>query len=356
MLSHKSKIYLAITVILVAVILLVVGLVNIFSGSESEQSEQIPEQNVEQELVARHPLSGLPLDDKDFSCLPISIMIENAADVLPQKGLAAADVIYESLAEGNITRLLAIYDSTNNVDKIGPVRSARPYFMDWAQEYGGIYMHVGGSPQALKALEDYDLIDVDQIGAGEVYFWRDQNLNAPHNVFTSNSNWLRAAEIRGDEYYCRVGGIGVWNFIDLPLKIKADFYIPEEIRVDFSSDLYQVDWKYNPNLKAYQRWQGGDKYIYDTGDQVLAQNVIVQLANTKVIDDLGRRQIDTQTGGQAYIFNAYGLQIVDWKVENGRTRFYLSENHGEEQGQEAGLVPGKSWVEIIPSEENISYK
>ncbi len=337
-----------------AVILLVVGLVNIFSGSEGEQQvDDQKQQKIEDEYKVRHPLSGVVLQDKEFACLPISIMVENSVDVLPQEGLSQADVIYESLAEGNITRLLAVYDSTKSVDKIGPVRSARPYFIDWASEYGGIYMHVGGSPEALDSVDDYDLINVDQIGVGEVYFWRDQNLLAPHNVFTSNSNWLRAAEIRGgDEYYCRVGGIGMWNFVDIPQNLpEENENRPEEILVDFSTDLYQVDWKFNQNLKSYQRWQGGDKYIYDTGDQVAAQNVIVQVSDIKVVDEIGRRDIDTQSGGVVYVFNFYGLTKGEWRVDDGgRTRFY------DDYGDEIELVPGKTWVEIVPSEENISYK
>ncbi|RJQ35345.1 DUF3048 domain-containing protein [Candidatus Parcubacteria bacterium] len=353
MLTHKTKIYLAITVIFVAVILLVFGIINLLKENNSQNQEQTQVENKQDEtFIPRHPLSGLPLDDSAFNCLPISIMIENAYDILPQKGLAQADIVYEALAEANITRLLAIYDSTKSADKIGPIRSARPYFMDWAEEYGGIYMHVGGSPQALNSLDNYDLIDVDQIGAGEVYFWRDQNIDAPHNVFTSNSNWLRAAEIRGGgEYYCKVGGIGMWNFKDVPNDYSSEgLNLAQEIKVDFSSDLYEVNWKLNQNLKGYQRWQSGDKYIYDNGEQVVVSNVIVQLADTKIIDDIGRRQIDTQSGGKVYVFNIYGVKQGQWKLDNGRTRFY------DNEGKEIELVPGKSWIEIIPGEENISYQ
>lgn len=351
--THKMKIYLAITVIVVAVILLVFGLINLLGKNNEEVQADNQEQIAGQdEFIVRHPLSGIPLEDEEFACLPVSIMIENAADVLPQKGLFEADIVYEALAEGNITRLLAIYDSTRTVAQIGPVRSARSYFMDWAQEYGGVYMHVGGSPEALKALEDYDLINVDQIGAGEVYFWRDQNLKAPHNVFTSNSNWLRAVEIRGgDQYYCKVGGIGMWNFYDIPADYSDEnLNLAKEIKIDFSSELYQVDWKLNQNLKAYQRWQGGDKYIYDNGDQALASNVIVQVADTKIVDDIGRRKINTKSGGKVYVFNVYGVVEGEWKVENGRTQFY------DQEGNEIRLVPGKSWIEVVPSEESISYQ
>jgi len=195
MISHHSKIYIAVTVIIVAVILLGIGIFNLVSsGKKSPVSE--PEEKVEQGVNYRHPLSGQPVEAPVENFFAVAIMFDNAYDSRPQYGLDQADIVYEALAEGNITRIMGIFDSQKNIEKIGPVRSARLYFMDMAGEYGGVYMHVGGAPNALAKRGAYSFSDVDQIGAGEIYFWRDNDLSAPHNVFTSSANWLRAGDIK----------------------------------------------------------------------------------------------------------------------------------------------------------------
>lgn len=343
MFSHQSKIYIAITVILLAVILLGLAIFNIFSQKQEliVQKEQV----INTESL-RHTLSGEALNESDNDFFSIAVMIDNSYDVRPQYGLSQAEIIYEALSEANITRLMAIFDSHKSIEKIGPVRSARPYFMDWAREYGGVYMHVGGSPTALASIGDYSFYNIDQIGSGEIYFWRDNNLNAPHNVFTSSSNWLRVGEVKEID---NIDQTIVWSYTDFPENYPADrnYMPPLNFSVDFSVDAYKVDWKFNKNLNLYQRWQGGDKHIYDSGEQIAVKNVIVQVVEAKVIDDLGRRSMKTEAGGRAWLINPLGLQIGTWIYENGRTRFY------DETGQPMQLVPGKTWVEIVPGEESL---
>ncbi|MDD5749967.1 MAG: DUF3048 domain-containing protein, partial [Patescibacteria group bacterium] len=293
-----------------------------------------------EEFFYRHPLSGQPTKEPiDF--YPVAVAIDNAYNVRPQYGLEEADIIYEALAEGNITRLLAIFDHRKSVDKLGPIRSARSYFMDWAQEYGGIYMHVGGSPEALAKINRYDFVNIDEMGANGIYFWRDQNLLAPHNVFTSSANWLRIGEMR-EVNNCDQSII--WNFVDN----KDDL---QSLAGDFSlnfSPAYQIDWKFNDHLKAYQRWQGGERFLFASGEQVSAQNVIVQVIPSPIIDDKERRTMDTKKGGPVFIFNHFGQQEGLWSFAEGRTRFL------DEDGQELKLMPGRSWVQVVPGLDFLS--
>lgn len=331
----------AITVIIMAVILLGFAFQNLFKSKKIDQQPNTEaEQNVSVDKT-RHPLNGQILQEpSDF--FVIAVMIDNAYDIRPQYGLGKADIIYEALAEGNITRLVAIFDSQRKEDKIGPVRSARNYYMDWAEEYKGVYMHVGGSPQALKVIDDYDFVNIDQIGAGEIYFWRDNNLNAPHNVFTSDSNWLRVGELKDP---ANIDYDLAWNFVDLPENLE-NILKPEDFVIDFGSDIYAVDWKFNNKTNTYQRWQGGDKFLYNTGEQATADNIIVQVADSHLIDE-ERRSIDTQAGGKVFIFNLFGKQEGRWQTVDGRTRFY------DENNEEMKLVPGKTWVEVINNEDGL---
>ncbi|OGY95804.1 MAG: hypothetical protein A2611_03455 [Candidatus Komeilibacteria bacterium RIFOXYD1_FULL_37_29] len=332
MISHHSKIYIAVTVIIVAVILLGIGIFNLVSsGKKSPVSE--PEEKVEQGVNYRHPLSGQPVEAPVENFFAVAIMFDNAYDSRPQYGLDQADIVYEALAEGNITRIMGIFDSQKNIEKIGPVRSARLYFMDMAGEYGGVYMHVGGAPNALAKRGAYSFSDVDQIGAGEIYFWRDNDLSAPHNVFTSSANWLRAGDIKEVPKFSINRN---WNFT------VGENATITDLTIDYNGP-YKVDWKYNDKLGAYMRWQGDDKFIYHTGEQVRAENVIVQVLSSKIVDNKDRREMDTQSGGQVFIFNKLGQQNGRWEIVDGRTLFF------DENKNELKLAPGRSWVQIIPA-------
>ena len=340
MLTHKSKIYLAIAVIFMAVILLGFGLLNMFKAipSTNQADDQLTQAEQNQ---TRHPLNGRVLAEGEGDFFTVAVMIDNAYDVRPQEGLANADIIYEALAEGNITRLVAIFDSRQEVDKIGPVRSARKYYIDWAEEYGGVYMHVGGSPEALDVIDAYNFINIDQIGAGEIYFWRDDDLYAPHNVFTSDSNWLRVGELKEVD---NIDSNIAWNFV------TVDDNEPPPLLTDFSlnfSAAYKVDWKFNAKLLTYQRWQTDDKFLYNNGEQARADNIIVQVVPARIVDVKERRTMDNKTDGQAFVFNKRGMTEGQWRYENGRTRFFDAE------GQEFKLVPGKTWVEVIPDLEDL---
>lgn len=336
MLSHQSKIYLAITVMLVAVILIVFSLSQIFKKSKIAEETNKP--NSEEEIKFRQTLNGQPLAEALSDFFPVAIMLDNAYDVRPQIGLEKADIVYEALVEGNITRFLAIFNSNSSIEKVGPVRSARNYFMDWAEEYKGVYMHVGGSPQALGVIKSYSFTNIDQIGAGEIYFWRDQQLAAPHNVFTSSANWLRVGELKNvTNLSAETNQQIVWNYTEATSTSQT----PLDFKVNFPG-VYNVEWRFSKNLNVYQRWQGGERFDYSTGEQARAENIIVQVVKSRFIDT-ERRAMDTQAGGQVFIFNSLGKQEGQWKYVDGRTRFYDANN------SELKLVPGQTWVEVIPS-------
>ena len=259
-----NKKYFLITVIFITVIFVFLILFNTKKELTIEDKIEIEKE------VTKHFLNGKEVEE-DYTFFPIAIMLDNAYNIRPQEGLKKADIVYETLVEGNITRLLVIFDSNIKVDKIGPVRSARNYFMDWAEEYQGLYMHVGGSPQSLNIIDTFDFINIDQIGSDEIYFWRDNNYMIPHNVFTSSANYLRAGELKEINF---LNNLKSWNF-----KEGDEGENIYDIIIDFSNDYYKVEWKYNNSLEKYQRWQGGDKFIYNTGEQVRIDNIKIGRAH-----------------------------------------------------------------------------
>ncbi len=341
MLDLFKKNLFIIAAIFVAVILIVLGVRNFYQADRGADERGLESSQEDQKTIWRHPLSGQAMASENFDFFPVSIMIDNGYDIPYSAGLDKAHIVYEAITESNITRLLAIFDSNTQTEKIGPVRSARNYFMDWAQEYGGVYLHVGGSPQALSVIKDYDFLNVDQIGVGEIYFWRDENLDAPHNVFTAANKIARLKEWK--QIATTTADFLVWHFVDIKEDIGTDV---SNFTVDFSSDNYQVDWKFSPSLKVYQRWRNQEKQIADNGEQLKADNIIIQVAPSTLID-AERRSIDTQAGGEVVIYNRFGKNKGTWKKTDNRTQFFKTDN------QEMDLVPGQTWVEIVDSLEQI---
>ena len=148
-------------------------------------------------------LTGLPVESEDASVRrPVAIMINNIKKALPQYGISEASIIFEALAEGGITRLLAVFDDLSDIPQIGTIRSARPYYLDFAESVDAIYVHIGGSPEAYsqiksRKIDSFDLIE----GKNNSMYWRDKQRISQsgyeHSVFTSGERILEKIEETG---------------------------------------------------------------------------------------------------------------------------------------------------------------
>lgn len=270
----------------------------------------------------------------------IGVMIENFVDVRPQSGIAHAEVVYEAPAEGNITRFLAIFSNNISEEKVGPVRSARPYYLDWISEYpGAMYMHVGGSPEALEKLEAFKIFDINEFYKG-IYFWRDENKSAPHNVFTSSNLWNSAYEKFSSS---QSGSIfESWKFSDDVTSCVENCI--HQIEIPFLRPSYDVVWKYNPDTLKYDRFHGHTAHLDQDGTPVRASTLVVQHVSDKILDDVGRRALGTIGQGTAEVYRGGNKIEGTWKKETrtSRTRFF------DTSGQEIAFAPGHIWIEVVP--------
>ncbi len=276
---------------------------------------------------------------------PIAVMIENHPDSRPQSGLSQADIVYEALAEGGITRQMGIFQS-QKVDSIGPVRSARPYYIDWAEELGAIYVHVGGSSDALEELRAGvpGVANVDQYFNGD-YFKRITTRSAPHNVYTSTDKLLALVKDQGIK--------NSRNYQDYLFKDPAVPSTPvaSTINIDFSLPAFAVKWTYDSKTNNYKRYVAGVAVV-DAGNNknILAKNVVVQKVKVTPVpgDPKLTVIIDTKSGGEAVIFQD-GKEIKGtWKVVNGRTKYF------DNVGQEIRFLRGQIWIEMVPLENTIT--
>jgi len=283
-------------------------------------------------------LTGLPVkEENEITPRIAAIMVDNNPDGYPIIGLNDASVVYEAPVEGGISRFLAIYPEKSLVEKVGPVRSARPYYLDWSAEYGdSLYMHCGGSAEGLNEIDERDIFDANEF-TKTPYFWRDKSRFAPYNLFTSSERWQR--------YYADYGGSRTvkdwdgWVFGELN---STTTETAREFSVEYLNR-FVVGWRYNTSTQNYARLLNGEEFLDDKSNQIFADNVIVQFSSISVIDEVGRRKIITTGEGDARILRNGYLVRGTWKKEksDSRTRFYDRDN------QEIILTPGRTWVMVV---------
>ncbi|MEI2397337.1 MULTISPECIES: DUF3048 domain-containing protein [Paenibacillus] len=285
-------------------------------------------------------LTGLPATDGTLP-RPLAVMINNAPAARPQSGVSEADILYEVLAEGGITRLIGIFQSHTGVVKIGPIRSIRPYLLDIGESYGGVTVHAGGSPAAYAILQKQKKEDMDEIGRAGAYFWRDKERKAPHNLYSN------AAKLREG-----AGKLGFAESVEVPGLLFTDpDYAPTEgkpaleFNVSFLLKSYTVGYKYNAEQRTYVRWVNGKPHLdLNNNSPVAAANVIVMGSDHKVLDDVGRLQVDVELGGEALLFQR-GVAIPGkWSRRPGDIIRFVKED-----GREALMYPGITHILIVPN-------
>ena len=275
-----------------------------------------------------------------------AVMIENSIYARPQSGIDKANLVIEVPVEGGITRFLAIFDSSEDVIEIGPVRSARPYFVDWAKEYDSLYCHVGGSPEALKLIKnDNSFTNLDQYFKSE-YYWRSSKRQRPHNVYTS-TDLLNSAVERLD---LGISGFDSWKFKeDLDLDNRG--VSNSEIFIDYSFKENEVKWIYNRENNDYIRYQAREKHLTKDSEWIRSKNIIIQKTKVLSIDSEDRKSITVVGSGDALLFLDGKTIEGSWKKEsqNKRTIFY------NEVGEEVELNRGVTWIEVVSNKTYIEY-
>lgn len=285
-------------------------------------------------------LDGLSIDLNDKKNIPLAIVVENHTLSRPQMaGLEKAKIVYEVLVEGGITRFLAVYDPIG-VEKIGPVRSARPYLIHWAEEFSGVFTHIGGSDEALSYLKNSSrILNVDE-NEGEEIIVRDNDYEAPHNAFTSTTELYKKA-LR-------------WNwekqitesFFKFKLKEYPVTDPIQKIALDFSLPNYKVVWEYNAESNDYERYVGGMRH-----GEIKAKNLIVQLLPNQVIEDDEKGRLNMSVLGQGKAFFYIDGEEVKgfWqKLDYDEKTIFYNGEHEEMQ-----FNKGKTWIEVIDFEWKI---
>jgi hypothetical protein len=336
---------------LTILLLILLGIILVTGCSNNEDVAQVDPEDEEDELNVEEepegdvfenyfPLTGIGTND-EVDHRPIAITINNESQARPQTGLNEADMIYEILAEGNITRFVAFFHSQVPEDSIGPVRSARPYMIDISNGYNAFFVTHGWSPAADVMLSREKKADYLQgLYHDGSLFKRYSGRKAPHNSYITYENAVKGMEDAG---YKTKDNLERLSFLEEDATVNGD--IANKIMIKYY-DNYKVAYEFDQEKNKYFRSSGRDGDVetkdYITGEPVGAENIFIVETGHRVLDDVGRREIDLTSGGKGYLIQNGVMQKVEWKSINNRILPY-------KDGELVKLVLGQTWVNIIPS-------
>ena len=294
---------------------------------------------VTEEVVAipTSPYTGEPLTEEEM--IPFMAVIENSNLARPQSGLTEADIVFETMAEGGIPRFIALFHS-KSPDIIGPIRSARPYFLDLSVEYGLPFAHCGGSAEALESISTGIGLSLNEFRYGS-HFWRDSSRKAPHNLYTSAEK-LRAlikdlGYIKAPESLLSFQD-SYWN--DNTHATAQDVII--KANNNYTTAYTYKDGTYHKSMNSTE---STDR---ETGNFISAKNIVIQITDIETRGD-GRLNIRLTGEGEGFLISSGYYEKITWKKnEKGGTELF------DNSGKKIPLNTGNTWWHIVSPSFNIT--
>ena len=289
-------------------------------------------------------LTGLEVADKSAAEQAVTgVMIENSPDSRPQSGLKDAGIVYEANAEGGITRFMALYQQ-NKPELIGPVRSLRIYYLDWAAPYQASIAHVGGSSNALDTVRN-GYRDIDQFFNAGTY-WRASDRYAPHNVYTSGT---KIDELNASKGYTSSKFTGFDRTDGKPAAEPN----ATSINVGFSSPLYATSYAYDSATNTYNRSLAGAAHQDREKGQISPNVVVVIRVGSQLRSGPdGYEDLVTSGNGQAYVFQNGTVTEATWHKADRDTSLSLTDS----SGSQIKLNRGQTWVSAITDRGSVSWQ
>jgi hypothetical protein len=298
--------------------------------------------------IIKSRLTGLDVTTTQATLPVTAVMIENSTDARPQSGLSEAGIIYEALAEGGVTRFMAVFED-NQPSSIGPIRSARPYYIDQALPYDAAYVHVGGSPDGLALISNLNVKNIDQFANGSS-FTRIASRPAPHNVYTSVPTLISLEASVG------------WTeskFVGLPRKSESPSKTPtaSSISLNPSYPSMTAGYTYNRATNSYDRSEAGTPMIDTANNKQLSPKVVIGLIipwSNGTLDASGAYYTNYADigGGKAYIFQDGIVTVGTWSKSSPSSQLLI----GDANGSPMALNAGQTWFTALGVSSNITYK
>ena len=329
---------------IILIIILIIGGLGVYYFMNPEDVKKYAEKTL--------PVKKLKIVDEDSKSRSIAIMINNNHVAWPHAGLQDAYLTYEILAEGGITRLMALFKD-KDTEKIGSVRSARPYYLDYALENDAIYVHYGWSD---KAKSDINSLGVDNINGLTVssVFWRDKSLNkaTEHTVFTSMEKIKEYAEEKGYDRDTNKDLLLNYSVDEIDLSKREDAIKADTVFMKYSY-YTNTSYEYDSENKVYKRFMSDTPHVDAvTGSQYTVKNIIITPIATHTYDSYGRLELDDVGSGEGYfITDGYAIPITWSKSSRSSQTVYKNMD-----GEEIKVNDGNTYIQITPPSEEVKIE
>ena len=324
-----------------------------FSGCGKKQENEKADPKDKQTSSVSEKSDDPFLMSMDNDSRPVAVMIDNdGPSSRPQIGLEDAYMLYEVIVEGGASRIMAVFKNASHIEKVGPVRSTRHYFLDFALEHDAINCHAGWSP---KATQDIPALGVNNIngiqGSDGTNFYRDSTYdNTWHNLYTTLSKIVKYAEDK--KGYETKSDVVHTSYNGKDTDLDDDAQPATEIQLPYST-LYKVVYKYNEKDKNYTRYIGQREHMSQTGKALTAKNIIIYSLKNYPLQDgenKDRQEVETVGSGEGYYVTNGKAVKINWSKPSRKAKTtYTLEN-----GEELKLNPGNTYVQIMPLSASIT--
>lgn len=340
-------------------IVLFISLMLLAAGCNSKEEAQkhkskevdgvIKEEVPEREAPFNFPLTGLGTE-KEAKVRAVAVVVNNHPLARPQSGLDQADLVYEALAEGNVTRFLAVFQS-EKPENIGPVRSARDYYVKLAKGYDSFFVAHGYSPDAKNMLLSGYIDHINGMNYDGTLFKRASFRKAPHNSYITYENILKGAEKTKKPMGKAPSSLAFLSRDEIK---QLDGEDAGSVMISYHDPSFDVIYEFDREAGKYKRFSGGEQAVnYGSEKPILIDNIFIVEMDHRTIDKAGRRDIDIKSGGRGFLLQKGIVREVEWKNIDGKILPVAN-------GKDAGLVPGKTWINIVPSQsgldESVSFE
>lgn len=325
---------------IVLLTMLIVIFIVACSKDEVVEVQEQPQDEVEVEVEEEeekniYPFTGMETTE-EVTNRAVAVMVNNHPQARPQSGLSKADIVFEILAEGDITRFLAIYQS-EEPEVVGPVRSAREYYFTLANDYNAIYVYHGAANFINDMIKSREIENLN----GAIYdndghlFVREPFRKAPHNSYLQ---FDAVAEVAADKEYDLAVAYDAYTFLADNEEVNGENASSVKIKYGGNSI---VTFEYDESTKKYFHYRNNDQTVeLDSEKPIEIDNVLIVETKHEVIDAELRRAIDIHSGGPAYLLQHGKVQNVEWENRDGRIIPVID-------GEVIPFIPGKTWINFV---------
>lgn len=311
----------------------------------AEVPEEVPEEPAAPEVSPyRCPLDGAAVGEETLAFRPVAVVVDNHPDARPQTGLSEACLVYEIPVEGGLTRYLAIF-LHGLPETLGPVRSVRHYFLDYASNHTAVIVHAGASPRGSKELVKRKYPSLNDM-KGDPVFWRSQDRKMPHNLYTGMPKIRQVLEDKG--YSGVVAEQHPFEIGEFSGGTRAP-----KLTIRYPAAGPSVEYTFDTERLCYKRNTNGTDDLDLSGGVIEPRNILVQYVKAWVIpsDTEGRLDMETCGKGKALAFSEGFAREATWEKPSASSPLVFL----DEDGGHLTLSPGQTWVQVVTESTAVTY-